>query len=63
MRVYDKTPQTDVFFRGLFYSIIWDNKNDSYKRFERIFGIDKKILLKIQIVLVISTFLLTCIFN
>jgi len=42
--------------------VIRDNKNDRYKRFERIFGIDKKILLKIQIILVISTFLLICLY-
>ena len=42
--------------------VIRDNKNDGYKRFKRIFGIDKKLLLKIQIVLVISTFLLICLY-
>ena len=42
--------------------VIRDKKNDRYKRFKRIFGIDKKLLLKIQIILVISTFLLICLY-
>jgi hypothetical protein len=42
--------------------VIRDNKNNRYKRFKRIFGIDKKILLKIQIILLISTFLLICLY-
>ena len=38
--------------------VLKDNENDRYKIFKRIFGIDKKILIKIQIILTITTILL-----
>ncbi|MHA1475291.1 MAG: hypothetical protein ACTSPA_04915 [Promethearchaeota archaeon] len=38
--------------------VIRDNTNDRYKKFERIFGIDKKLLIKIQKYLIISTIFL-----
>ncbi len=38
--------------------VIRDNTNDRYKIFKRIFGIDKKLLIKIQIYLTITTILL-----
>jgi len=42
--------------------VIRDNTNDRYKKFERIFGIEKKILLKIQLIVVISTLFLICLY-
>ncbi len=42
--------------------IIRDNTNDRFKKFERIFGIEKKLLLKIQLILVISTLLFICLY-
>lgn len=42
--------------------IIRDNTNDRYKIFKRIFGINKKILIKIQMYLTISLILFICLY-
>ena len=42
--------------------LIRDKTNDRYKKFERIFGIDKRLLIKILIYLTISTIFLICLY-
>jgi len=42
--------------------VLRDNANDRYKKYERFFGIDKKLLTKIQLYLILSTIFLICLY-